>query len=108
MPEPRVFWSCEEEYQVVIHLLGHNPAPRGNTVCDGMGQGFIHSFIHLANNSSAHQTCSLLSWNSPLLEEGRLVNRQCRVGNRLVQTDALLPGGTSGQVRNHRSWWKEQ
>lgn len=45
MPEPRVLRSCEEEDQVVIHLLGHNSAPRGNTVCDGMGQGFIHSFI---------------------------------------------------------------
>lgn len=25
-------WSCEEEEQVAIHLLGCIPAPRGNTV----------------------------------------------------------------------------
>lgn len=32
MPETRALWSCEEEDQVVIHLLRHNPAPRGNTM----------------------------------------------------------------------------
>lgn len=49
-----------------------------------MGGG-IHSFIQQTISLSAHQTCSIFSWNSPLLEVSKHVNRQREEGNRLVR-----------------------
>lgn len=45
----------------------------------------IHLFVHLAISLNAHQTCPLFLRNLPLLEEGGHINRQCRLGNRLVR-----------------------